>query len=123
MLPDPISLTINAVATAFPRTKNGDGIAVYTTADGMMSVTTKQNVSKDRFRRELRISQRKFAVDPIGANNVNVEKSASFYLVVDEPKAGFSDTELGYIINALVTYFGNPNTASSPAARLLGGEI
>lgn len=118
MLADPQVLTINAVATNFPRVSIGTNEAAYATADGLLKVTTKQNTSAARFRREFRVSQTKIAVDPIGANNINVSKGMSVYLVIDEPRAGFSDIEIGYLIDALKAWATNANYL-----KILGGEL
>lgn len=115
MLADPQSVTVNAVAISLPRTANGVTNNVYTSADGNTSMTTKQNVTATRFRREVRLSNKKIAADPISA--VNVEKGLSVYLVIDEPRAGFSDAEIGYHIDALKTWLSNANYS-----KILGGE-
>jgi hypothetical protein len=116
MLTDPQSVTINAVATSLPRTQNGATQNVYTSADGNTSMTTKQNVSATRFRREVRLAQQKIAADPISA--VNKQVGASVYLVVDEPRYGFSDTEVGYLIDALKAWLTSTNYN-----KVLGGEF
>lgn len=116
MLADPQSVTINAVATSLPRTNQGATQNVYTSADGKTTMTTKQNVSAKRFRREVRLSQTKIAADPISA--VNAESGTSVYLVVDEPRTGvFTDTEIGYLIDALKAWLTSANYA-----KVLGGE-
>jgi hypothetical protein len=115
MLADPQSVTINAVATSLPKTNVGPTSNVYTAADGNTSMTTKQNVTTSRFRREVRLSQKKIAADPISA--VNKEIGVSVYLVVDEPRAGFSDTEIGYLIEALKDWLTSGNQL-----KILGGE-
>lgn len=115
MLADPQSVTINAVATSLPRTQMGPTVNVYTSADGNTSMTVKQNVTASRFRREIRISQQKIAADPISALNKQI--GASVYLVIDEPRAGFSDTELGYLVDALKAWLTSANYQ-----KVLGGE-
>ncbi|DAD52556.1 TPA_asm: coat protein [ssRNA phage SRR6255733_5] len=115
MFADPQSVTINAVATSLPRTSVKDGTAEYTSADGNTKLTIKQNASTSRFRREVRLSVRKIAADPIAA--VNKEVSTSVYLVIDEPRWGFSDTELDYYKDALVAWAIDANTN-----KVLGGE-
>jgi len=116
MLADPQSVTINAVATSLPKTSNGPTTNVYTSADGNTSMTTKQNITASRFRREVRLSQKKIAADPISA--INKEIGLSVYLVIDEPKAGFSDTEIGYLIDALKAWLTSTNYN-----KVLGGEF
>lgn len=112
MLADPQTVTINSVATSLPKVVNGPTSNVYTSVDGNTSLTTKQNVSATRFRREVRLSQKKIAADPISA--VNKEIGVSVYFVIDEPRAGFSDVEIGYLIDALKNY--------TQFAKILGGE-
>nr|UJQ85677.1 MAG: hypothetical protein 2 [Leviviridae sp.] len=117
MLADPQSVTINAVATSLPRTNQGVTQNVYTSADGKTTMTTKQNVSAKRFRREVRLSQSKIAADPISA--VNAEAGTSVYLVIDEPRNGvFNDTEIGYLIDALKAWLTSVNYN-----KVLGGEF
>lgn len=115
MLTDPQNVTINAVATPLPRVSNGATQNVYTSADGSTSMTTKQNSTASRFRREIRLSQRKIAADPISA--VNKEIGASVYLVIDEPRAGFTDAELGFLIDALKAW-----ASAANYNKVLGGE-
>lgn len=116
MLADPQSVTINAVATSLPRTSNGATQNVYTSADGVTSMTTKQNVTATRFRREVRLSQHKVAADPI--SGLNKDLGVSVYVVVDEPKSGYTDAEIGYLIDALKTWLSSANYN-----KVLGGEF
>lgn len=116
MLADPQSVTINAVATSLARTGNGPNQNVYTSADGLKTMTTKQNISAKRFRREVRLSQDKIAADPISA--VNALSGCSVYLVIDEPRNGvFSDVEIGYLVEALKGWL-----ISANYNKVLGGE-
>jgi hypothetical protein len=115
MLTDPQSVTVNAVAISLPRVQEGNGVHVYASADGNQTMTTKQNTSASRFRREVRLSQRKIAADPISA--VNKEIGLSVYLVIDEPRTGFSDAEIGYQIDALKAWLTSANYN-----KVLGGE-
>jgi hypothetical protein len=108
MLADPQSVTINAVATSLARTQQGPNENKYTSADGKTVMTTKQNTTAKRFRREVRLSQEKIAADPISA--VNAVVGSSIYFVVDEPRNGvFSDIEIGYLIDALKTWLSSTN--------------
>jgi hypothetical protein len=117
VLTDPQSVTINAVATSLPRTQQGTSQNLYTSADGKTVMTTKQNITTARFRREVRLAQTKIAADPISA--INKESGLSVYFVVDEPRSGvFSDTEIGYVIDALKTWLSSANYN-----KVLGGEF
>ena len=79
-------------------------------------MTTKQNSTASRFRREVRLSQKKIAADPISA--VNKEIGLSVYLVIDEPRAGFTDTEIDLLAKALKDYCTTANIL-----KLCGGEF
>ena len=116
MLADPQSVTINAVAVPLAKTSPGQTVNVYTSSDGNTFMTTKQFTTAARFRREVRLSQKKIAPDPISA--VNVEKGFSAYLVIDEPRAGFTDAEIGFVIEALKTWLTSTNYN-----KVLGGEF
>lgn len=116
MLADPQSVTINAVATSLPRTQMGPTQNVYTSADGNTTMTTKQNTTAKRFRREVRLSQQKIAADPISA--VNATAGVSVYLVVDEPRNGvYTDAEIKYLVDALKAWLTSANQD-----KVLGGE-
>lgn len=117
MLADPQSVTVNAVAIPLPRTNQGPSQNVYTSADQKTVMTTKQNITTARFRREVRLAQTKIAADPISA--INKESGVSVYFVVDEPRSGvFSDAEIGYLIDALKTWLTSTNYN-----KVLGGEF
>lgn len=117
MLADPQSVTVNAVAISLPKTSAGPSQNVYTSADGKTVMTTKQNITSARFRREVRLSQTKIAADPI--SSVTKEAGFSVYFVVDEPRSGvFTDIEIGYVIDALKTWLSSANYN-----KVLGGEF
>lgn len=116
MLADPQSVTVNAVAIPLPKTQAGLSQNVFVSADGNTTLTTKQNITASRFRREVRLSQQKLAADPI--TTLNSSKGVSVYLVIDEPKYGFSDTEIGYLIDGLKTWLTSTNYN-----KVLGGEF
>jgi hypothetical protein len=115
MLADPQSVTVNAVAISLPRTQVGPTNNVYTSADGNTTMTVKQNTTATRFRREVRLSNQKVAADPISA--VNKQLGVSVYLVIDEPKFGYTDLEIGYHIDALKAWLSSANYN-----KVLGGE-
>lgn len=118
MYADPQSVTINAVATSLPRigSSTPDKVGTFQNAGGDVNFKVSQYATANRFRREVRLTQKKTAADPISATNKEV--SASVVITVDEPKWGFSDTELGYLTSALVAWFTAGNRD-----KLLGGEL
>lgn len=115
MLSDPQTVTVNAVAIPLPKTANGPTQNLFTSADGVTSMTTKQNTTAARFRREVRLSQHKVVADPI--TGLNKDLGVSVYFVIDEPRSGFTDTEIGYLIDALKTWLSSANYL-----KVLGGE-
>jgi hypothetical protein len=118
MYADPQTLTVNAVAKEMPRkgSQSPDRLGVFSFSDGTLEFTVRQNQTSNRFRREVRLTQKVVAEDPISA--ANKEVSASVMIVVDEPRWGFSDTELGYLTSALIAWFTAPNRD-----KLLAGEL
>lgn len=118
MYADPQSVTVNAVAQSMPRqgTSQPERVGTFSTADGTFTFDVRQNKTNNRFRREVRLTQKKIAADPITA--VNKEISTSVMIVVDEPRWGFSDVECGYLTAALLAWFTNANRD-----KLLGGEL
>lgn len=118
MYADPQSVTVNAVAQSMPRqgSTQPDRIGTFSTADGTFTFEVRQNKTAARFRLEVRLTQKKVAADPLTA--LNKEVSTSVMIVVDEPRWGFSDIELGYLTSALVAWFTAANRD-----KLLGGEL
>ncbi len=118
MYADPQSVTVNAVAKSLPRVGSAQPtkIGEFQTADGEFNFRVSQYATANRFRREVRLTQKKVAADPISA--VNKEVSSSVVITVDEPRWGFSDTELGYLTSAIVAWFTAGNRD-----KLLGGEL
>lgn len=118
MYADPQSVTVNAVAQSMPRqgTTAPDRLGTFSTADGTFTFDIRQNKTANRFRREVRLTQKKVAADPI--STLNKEISTSVMIVVDEPRWGFSDVELGYLTAAILAWFTNANRD-----KLLGGEL
>lgn len=118
MYADPQSLTVNGSAKSLNRvgSQNPTKSGAFSTSDGDFTFAVKQDSTANRFRREVRFSQKKIAPDPISA--VNKEVSTSVVIVVDEPRWGFTDVELGYLTAAIITWFSNANRD-----KLLGGEL
>jgi hypothetical protein len=118
MFADPQSVTINAIATSLPRVGSSapQRLGTFQSADGNVRLDVRQDMSQNRFRREVRLTQKKVAADPISA--VNKEVSTSVLLVIDEPRWGFTDTEIGYLTAAMVAWFTN-----AQRDKVLGGEL
>lgn len=122
MYADPQGITVTGLGTlSLPRvgSKTPTTLGQFATADGNGVIQVKQDQTAARFRREYRFTQKKVAPDPISA--VNKEVSASVVLVIDEPKWGFSDTELLNIYTGLVASLSA--TSNAKIVQLLGGEL
>lgn len=116
MLTDPLSVTYDGAANNFYRISQGPNGATYQTANGLITIVTKQNVTAKRMRREFRITQTKVAADPISA--VNANEGCSVYLVVDEPKNGvFTDAEIDKLADSISSFQG-----TAAFAQVLRGE-
>lgn len=115
---DPQTLTINAVANQLPRTSSGVNTGTFTKDDGTVKLTISHAYGK-RTRRTIRVDHKKIAPDPF-VSNLNVGRSMSVYIVVDQPTDGYTNVEAKQIIDSLSAYL----TASSGAAvtNLLGGQ-
>lgn len=119
MYADPQTLTINAVATTFNRvgSPQPDKKGVFKTSDELQEFVVSQNASAGRFRREVRLNQTKIAVDPI--STLNKQVSTSVFLVVDEPRVGFTNAELVIQLQALLAWA----TIAANRDNLLGGQF
>lgn len=116
---DPQQVTVNTVAISLPRvgTVNPTTIGSFRSGDAQYELTVHQLLSRqNRCRREVRLTQRKIAADPISA--VNKEVSASVVIVYDAPKTGFSNLDLSHLSNALIAWF-----TAAQRDKLLGGEL
>lgn len=112
---DPQSVTINSVAKTMPRIKYGTTDSTYRTADECFQLRISHQITKSRTRRMVRLDQTVIAADPLTA--INSSQSASVYLVIDEPKFGFDDATLDYMVDGLVAWLSSGNIA-----KLLGSE-
>lgn len=118
MFADPQSITVNSVAQSLARIGSPapSTLGSFRTADGVYAFSVHQNSTKARFRREIRLTKTAIAVDPISAENKAV--SASIIFAVDEPRWGFTDADLKYMIDGLKTYF-----VTARQDQLLTGEL
>jgi hypothetical protein len=116
MLPDPFQLLYAGTAVTLPRITAGANASTYGSSDSKFGIAFKQTASKARFRREMRFTMSKISTDPV--STVASEVGASVYLVIDEPKFGFTDQELTDLVAALVHDLAD----GTIVPRLLEGE-
>jgi hypothetical protein len=115
MFTDPQTVTYNSVGKPMPKIKQGVTDSTYRTADETFQLRVSHQSTKSRTRRMVRLDQTIIAADPLSA--INTSQSAGVYLVIDEPKFGFDDATLDYMVDALVAWLTAGNIA-----KLLGSE-
>lgn len=115
MFTDPQTVTYNGATKTMPKIKMGSSDSTYRTADETFQFRISHQATKSRTRRMVRLDQTIIAADPLSA--INTSQSAGVYLVVDEPKFGFDDATLDYMVDALVAWLSAGNIA-----KLLGSE-
>lgn len=115
MFADPQSVTINAVPVSLPRVSIGTSESTYRSADEAVQLRISHQSTKGRKRRMVRLDKTVIAADPLTAENAS--QKAGIYLVVDEPTFGFDDTDLDYLVDALIAWLTAANIA-----KLLGSE-
>jgi len=118
---DPLSITISGVTSSLPRTGDtpgdGDG-SVYTSGDGLISLSASHSVAKRR-RRVLRVDVSKLTADPFKPAE-NVKVAMSNYMVFDIPPAGFTPAEALAVYAGFKTLYSA--TSDAVIVKLLGGE-
>lgn len=115
MFADPQSITIDVNGFTLPRVKTGEREATYASPDGTLSMRISHQSTKNRVRRMVRIDQTSIAADPL--TSVNTSQTASVYVVIDEPKFGYTDNYLIDLVGALTTWLTEANVA-----KVLGSE-
>lgn len=116
MFSDPLTAKANNVDVSFVKTAFASGSSTFVYGD--YKVVTKQNTTAARFRREVRFTLDKIAADPVSA--VNTRKGASVYIVIDEPRDGFSDAELTQLTKDVCDFM--TRTTAANTGKLLLGE-
>lgn len=118
MLQDPLPIQSDGSFHDFVRVGSNapDRLGRFVSPDGNYEFAIRQDKSNNRFRREIRITRRKVAADPVSA--VNKEVSASVILAFDEPRWGFTDADLVTLLDAITVFANHTN-----ALRVLTGEL
>ena len=123
MFADPISVNVDDTVQNHTRTALGQGVGEFTWIDPSTGqpgrvATIKQSVSSKRFRREFRLAHSEIVEDPLNATNA--EAGFSVYLVIDEPRYGFTDATLLNTVKDLCEFLTRSSGANT--SRLLLGE-
>lgn len=105
-LADPQVVTVNAVAQTMPRVLTSGTSAKYQKADETFTLNVSHTNTKDRRIRSMaRIDQRAIVADPLTAENDY--QVLSFYVVVDRPNYGFTQTQTEQLIAGFKTWLDN----------------
>jgi len=116
---DPQSVTpTGGSAISLPRTGSGPSSGVFTSADGLTSLSVSHAYGK-RTRRSIRLTSAKISADPLNPSQ-NIRPSLSVTLVVDHPVNGFTNTEIKAQADALIGLLSASTGAK--VTQLLGGE-
>jgi hypothetical protein len=118
---DPITVTVNAVAQVLPRVYQPvpGGPSTFKLADETFKVEiSHQEVKGKRERHMFKITQKAVTANPFVPAE-NIENFASAYIVVDNPKQGFTDAQLGYLMNGITAFM---NGSASNTSKFIGGE-
>ncbi len=116
MFADPQTVTVNAVAQTLPAISREPHKSTYREDIGEYALLISHSEGKSRNRRVVRLDRVITTADPfIPAQNVEV--SASYYLVIDHPNAGFSVTQMKDDVLGLAAWLTSANVI-----KVLGGE-
>jgi hypothetical protein len=103
-----------------PRVSSGDFKSVYETSDGLNKLTLSTTTSSSNRKRHLvRIDVEKLTTN-IYEESKKQSVSASVYLVIDRPVAGYTVAEMKKLVEGLVGLLSA--TSYSVTEKVLGGE-
>lgn len=118
--PDPISITINAVANSLPRVQTlvANGPSTWSNADESLKVEISHLAAKKNRERHLcKLTQKAIAANPLVPAEF-IENYTSVYMVVDNPKTGFTDANIQYLTSGLLAFLATVANRD----RLINGE-
>lgn len=121
MYADPIVVTVNAVATDLPRVYQPvpGGPSVFESPDGDLKVEISHQIVKGKRERHLlKLTQKAISPNPFVPAE-NVENYSSCHVVLDNPRQGFADADLQFLVQAVADFLGN-TTANRD--KFVGGE-
>jgi hypothetical protein len=129
MFTDPQSVTISGfnggAAISLPRTSSQGSKSIYTSNDGLYSLTISHQVSGTpntanfRTRSMFRLDVKVLATDPFNADK-SIYQTFGVYIVLDKPAFGFTATQMVAIVTALVANISASTYAA--ATKLVGNE-
>lgn len=120
-LPDPQSVTVNAVAQSLPRIAPGETKSVYRKDDGTYTLTVSrvlgdQNKAGTRSTYRIRLDHRKTVSDPfVVANNIPIGASVTF--LMEMPTLGYTNVEVKDMLLGLSAW-----ATSATVLTVIGGQ-
>lgn len=117
---DPTSITVNAVSKSLAKVYTLAGApSTYKSANDefVLEIAHQEVKGGKRERHLIKVTQMKIVPDPLNAA-YNMEAKTSAHIVIENPKMGFTDIEIGYLVKALTDYVGN----ATNQGKLIGGE-
>jgi hypothetical protein len=121
MYGDPITFTVNAVNKVLARVFNPipGGPSRFAMADETFSCEISHQIIKGKRERHLcKLVQKAITANPfIPAENV--ENFASCYIVLDNPRQGFTDLDLRYLLKSVSGFM---NASDANMDKFIGGE-
>jgi hypothetical protein len=118
---DPITITINAVNKTLARQFQPipGGPSLFGMADESFKAEISHQLVKGKRERHLwKVTQKAITANPfIPAENV--ENYASCYLVLDNPRQGFTDVELQYLVQGTASFIAS---VTGNRDKLINGE-
>lgn len=115
---DPQSVTINAVAQSLARVSTAPFEATYQKDDRTVTLKIRHTVTAKRLRTNIRLEQTKIATDPL-VTTTNNYYTSSVSLTIDRPTAGFSNTEIKYLTDAIALWLTTSSSANAIKAIAL----
>lgn len=117
MLSDPQSVTIGGTANSMPAVSRAGYVSEYSLPDSTLKLKVSHSFGK-RTRSQVAIVSNKVTTDPLSDANISV--SATVYMVIDRPPAGFTTAETVAIIAGLSTWLTASTNAN--ATKVVGLE-
>jgi hypothetical protein len=118
---DPITITVNAVNKNLARVFQpiAGGPSVFSMADETFKAEISHQLIKGKRERHLwKVTQKAITANPFVPAE-NVENYATCYIVVDNPRQGFTDVELQYLVQATTSFIAS---VTGNRDKLINGE-
>lgn len=118
---DPITIEVNAVDQVLARQFQPipGGPSIFGLADeSFKAEISHQTVKGKRERHLFKVTQKAITANPFVPAE-NVENYASCYIVLDQPKQGFLDEDLQYLVQSVVDFIG---LTAGNRNKLINGE-